>query len=129
MDVKNDLPLSEPSLLHEQCYVNGEWTAASGRRTIDVTNPATGARIGCVPAFTRDDTRRTIEAASAAWPGWRARPAKERAVTLHGHRIALAGGHRQVKLRSLITMFSASSARFLVLVSLPASTRFSYLLL
>ena len=46
---------------------------------IEVDNPATREVIGTVPAFGRDETRAAIEAADAAWSGWRSRPAKERA--------------------------------------------------
>ena len=65
--------LKDPSLLREQCWVDGEWVEASGGRTIEVENPATGEVIGTVPAFTAEDTRAAIEAADRAWGPWRSR--------------------------------------------------------
>jgi len=73
------LKLQDPTLLREQCYVDGAWIDADGRGTVDVTNPATGAVIGTVPNLGAAETRRAIEAASAAFPAWAAKTAKERA--------------------------------------------------
>jgi succinate-semialdehyde dehydrogenase/glutarate-semialdehyde dehydrogenase len=79
MDAKTTLALGDPKLFRQQCYVNGVWTDARSGGAIEVDNPATRETIGTVPAFGRDETRAAIEAADAAWSGWRARPAKERA--------------------------------------------------
>jgi len=76
------LPLKDPSLFREACLVDGKWVQAGSGRTVPVRNPATGAVIGAVPGFGRDDTRRAIEAASAAFPAWRAMLAKERSAIL-----------------------------------------------
>lgn len=70
------LTLQDPGLLREQCFINGEWIA--GPSTINVTNPATGELVGRVPRLGAAETRRAIEAASAALPSWRARTAKDR---------------------------------------------------
>ncbi|WP_043419037.1 NADP-dependent succinate-semialdehyde dehydrogenase [Cupriavidus basilensis] len=74
------LQLQDPSLLRQQCYVDGCWIDAE--RHIDVTNPATGERVGQVPVLGADETRQAIEAASRALPAWRARTAKERSALL-----------------------------------------------
>ena len=79
MDAKTKIALGDPALFRQQCYVNGEWIDANGGRSIEVDNPATGETIGAVPALGAEETRAAIEAADAAWTGWRARPAKERA--------------------------------------------------
>lgn len=50
--------------------------------TISVTNPATGEALGSVPKMGAAETRRAIEAANAAWPEWRKKPAKTRAAIL-----------------------------------------------
>ena len=47
------LSLEDPSLLRQQCYVNGAWLDAPGRATLPVHNPATGAPLGTVPALRR----------------------------------------------------------------------------
>jgi succinate-semialdehyde dehydrogenase/glutarate-semialdehyde dehydrogenase len=76
------IALKDPSLLRQQCYVDGAWIGADGGGTIDVTNPATGERIGTVPNVGAAETRRAIEAASRAFPAWAAKTAKERAAIL-----------------------------------------------
>jgi len=76
------LPLKDPKLFREQCYVEGDWIAADSRQTIAVDNPATGETVGTVPRMGAAETRRAIEAANRAWPAWRARTAKERAALL-----------------------------------------------
>ncbi|MBP8812512.1 MAG: NAD-dependent succinate-semialdehyde dehydrogenase [Laribacter sp.] len=62
--------------------MGGEWCAADDGATLAVTNPATGAVLARVPKMGRAETRRALEAAEAAWPAWRHRTAKERAVIL-----------------------------------------------
>jgi succinate-semialdehyde dehydrogenase / glutarate-semialdehyde dehydrogenase len=76
------LELTDASLLRSQCYINGQWVDADGGETIDVTNPATGEVIGTIPKMGADETRRAIEAAEAAMPGWRGKTAAERAKIL-----------------------------------------------
>ena len=74
--------LSDSSLFRQRCLVNGEWIAADDGATMPVVNPATGKPIGTVPLMGAAETRRAIEAASAAWPAWRAKTAKERGAIL-----------------------------------------------
>jgi succinate-semialdehyde dehydrogenase/glutarate-semialdehyde dehydrogenase len=76
------LRLADPGLVREQNYLAGEWIDGDGGRTVEVTNPATGAVLGTVPSVGAEETRRAIAAANAAWPAWRARTAKERAAIL-----------------------------------------------
>jgi succinate-semialdehyde dehydrogenase / glutarate-semialdehyde dehydrogenase len=73
------LPLKDPQLFRQACFVDGAWVEAEGGPTLDVRNPATRAVIGAVPKFGRAETRRTIEAASAAFATWRKTLAKDRA--------------------------------------------------
>ncbi len=49
---------------------------------IDVDNPATGEIIGTVPRLGRAETRAAIDAAARAFPAWRRKTAKERAIVL-----------------------------------------------
>jgi succinate-semialdehyde dehydrogenase / glutarate-semialdehyde dehydrogenase len=74
--------LKDPSLLRQQCLVDGQWRNADGGATMPVVNPATGGAIGTAPVFGAQETRAAIEAASRAWPQWRARTAKERSAIL-----------------------------------------------
>jgi succinate-semialdehyde dehydrogenase/glutarate-semialdehyde dehydrogenase len=76
------LNLKDPSLLRQQCYIDGQWVDADGKATIPVVNPATGGVLGTIPKMGAAETRRAIEAANAAWPAWRAKTAKERAAIL-----------------------------------------------
>jgi succinate-semialdehyde dehydrogenase/glutarate-semialdehyde dehydrogenase len=76
------ISLKDPSLLRQQCYVDGAWIDADGGGRIEVTNPATGEVIGTVPQAGAAETRRAIEAAAAAFPAWAAKTAKERAAIL-----------------------------------------------
>ena len=76
------LNLKDPTLLRQQCYIDGEWLDAQSGRTATVTNPATGAVIGTVPSMGTEETRTAIAAAAAAFPAWAARTAKDRATLL-----------------------------------------------
>jgi len=76
------LTLKDPSLLRQQCYVDGAWIDADAGGTIGVKNPATGELIGTVPNAGAAETRRAIEAAAKAFPAWAAKTAKERAAIL-----------------------------------------------
>jgi len=78
----NPLNLKDPDLLRMQGLVAGKWCDADGGGKIDVTNPATGEVIGTVPSMGAAETRRAIEAAKAAMPGWAGKTAKERATIL-----------------------------------------------
>jgi len=73
------LPLKDPKLFREQCYLDGQWVGADSRKTFAVDNPATGETLGSVPDMGTAETRRAIEAAERAWPAWREKTAKERA--------------------------------------------------
>ena len=74
------LKLKDPSLLKQQCYLNGEWV--SGTETMTVTNPATGEIIGTIPHLGQAETAKAIADAHAAWPAWRKKTAKERSAIL-----------------------------------------------
>jgi len=76
------MKLNDMSLFRQQCYIDGIWLDADDGSTLDVNNPATDAVLGTVPKMGADETRRAIEAANTALPGWRAMMAKERAVIL-----------------------------------------------
>jgi succinate-semialdehyde dehydrogenase/glutarate-semialdehyde dehydrogenase len=53
-----------------QLFINGEWTAAAGKRTIPVVNPATGEVIGKVAHAERADLDRALEAADKGFKTW-----------------------------------------------------------
>ena len=62
--------------------ISGEWVQADSGATLDVTNPATGLKIGTVPKSGKAETRRAIEAAEAAFQSWRKTSALERSKLL-----------------------------------------------
>ena len=66
----------------ERILIGGEWLDADDGTTFDVTDPATGKTIGTVPDAGAAETRRAIEAASAAFAGFRRTGAHERAALL-----------------------------------------------
>lgn len=74
--------LKDPSLLRQQCYINGQWCDAQSKETVAIANPATGAVIACVPVMGQSETQVAIAAAEAALPAWRALTAKERGAKL-----------------------------------------------
>ncbi|XFF02267.1 Glutarate-semialdehyde dehydrogenase DavD (plasmid) [Bradyrhizobium guangxiense] len=72
------LQLNDSDLLRRENYIDGEWVDSDSGAVVEVRNPSTGGLVGTVPAMGRDETRRAIEAARAAFPKWRAMVAKER---------------------------------------------------
>jgi acyl-CoA reductase-like NAD-dependent aldehyde dehydrogenase len=59
-------------------HIGGEWTEASSGETFEDHDPFTGDVVASVPAGTREDARRAIEAAAKAFPGWSQTPPAQR---------------------------------------------------
>ncbi|MCP5129473.1 MAG: NAD-dependent succinate-semialdehyde dehydrogenase [Pseudomonadales bacterium] len=76
------LKLSDPSLLKNQAYINGQWVDADNGDTFEVTNPANGGLVTAVAKVGATETSRAIAAAAAAMPEWARKPAKARATIL-----------------------------------------------
>jgi succinate-semialdehyde dehydrogenase/glutarate-semialdehyde dehydrogenase len=76
------LQLKDMTLLRSHGYIDGQWAAADSGKTFPVTNPANGATLVEVADMGAAETRRAIEAANRALPGWRGKTAKERAAIL-----------------------------------------------
>ncbi len=74
--------LRDSTLFRQQCPVAGAWIEADQGGASIIANPATGETLGQVPDLGAAETRRAIEAAHAALPGWRALTAQARAVIL-----------------------------------------------
>ncbi|MFT6977941.1 MAG: succinate-semialdehyde dehydrogenase/glutarate-semialdehyde dehydrogenase [Shewanella psychromarinicola] len=72
------MELNDPSLLRQQCYINGQWRNADNGQTVAIANPATHEVIGHVPVMGSAETLAAIDAAQAALPAWRALTAKDR---------------------------------------------------
>lgn len=58
----------------EKQFINGEWTGALDGRTYDKKNPYTSGVASHVAAGKREDARRAIDAAAAAFPAWSSMP-------------------------------------------------------
>jgi succinate-semialdehyde dehydrogenase/glutarate-semialdehyde dehydrogenase len=76
------MQLRDTTLFRQQCHVAGSWIDADSGAAAPIANPATGETIGHVPELGAGETRRAIEAAHAAMPGWRALTAQARAIIL-----------------------------------------------
>lgn len=74
--------LEDKNLFRQRCYLDGAWKDADNNEVLNVTNPATGEKLGTVPRMGAAETRCAIEAANAAWPAWRRKTAGERSAIL-----------------------------------------------
>ena len=73
------LTLERQDLMPGRQLIGAEWREASDKRRLDVTDPATDVVFASVPDGTAADARAAVDAADAAFPAWRAVPAKQRA--------------------------------------------------
>ena len=64
-------------------HIDGEWCDAASGATVEATSPATGESLGPVAEGGREDARRAIAAANAAFESWGARTGFERAAFIH----------------------------------------------
>lgn len=76
------LKLKDATLLKSEAYIDGAWVGADTGARFDVTNPANGQVLAQLPNMTEVETRKAIEAAAAAFPLWKKKTAKERAVLM-----------------------------------------------
>lgn len=70
------MQLTYPALLQQGIFINNNWV--TGTPTFPVYNPATGEVITEVYDAGVAETGQAIDAATAAFPAWSSRPAKER---------------------------------------------------
>src|SRR4051794_32880250 len=61
-----------------QLFIGGEWVDAAGGATFEDHDPYTGDVVARVAAGGREDARRAVEAAAAAFPAWSKAPPAER---------------------------------------------------
>src|SRR6266536_1084794 len=59
-------------------FIGGRWVDAGAGRAFDDHDPYTGKVVARVAAGDRDDARRAVEAAAAAFPAWSTSPPAER---------------------------------------------------
>ncbi|HEY3129703.1 MAG TPA: CoA-acylating methylmalonate-semialdehyde dehydrogenase [Acidobacteriota bacterium] len=74
----DSLPLAGTEM-RLQNYIGGQWVSSASSEYQDVFNPARGQVIAKVPLSTSADVDAAVEAATGAFPKWRATPVVERA--------------------------------------------------
>ncbi|KAI1443564.1 aldehyde dehydrogenase [Annulohypoxylon stygium] len=70
--------LKDQKLLVDGSYINGQWVSSKSKKTFEVRNPASGEVIGTCPESTLEDLDDAINAASRAFPSWRALSGRQR---------------------------------------------------
>ena len=70
-------------------YINGVWENPQGRKTLTVTNPATGAALAELPYATPDDVDRAVRTAYEAFLKWRDVPVVDRVQVLYRFKMLL----------------------------------------
>jgi succinate-semialdehyde dehydrogenase/glutarate-semialdehyde dehydrogenase len=74
--------LNNETLLKTAGYINGEWIGAESTHRFNVNNAYSQELISTLPEMGKTETEQAITAANNAWPNWRSKTAKERAVVL-----------------------------------------------
>ncbi len=90
-----------PGITATSCFIGGEWTGATSGTTFPVTNPATNQVLAEVADAGSAETTSAIDAASAAFPDWRARSVDERAALIA--RLANAVRRDEHRLAEILT--------------------------
>jgi acyl-CoA reductase-like NAD-dependent aldehyde dehydrogenase len=72
------MTVSEVEQTVQGLHIGGEWTEASGGQTFEDRDPFTGDVVATVPAGTKEDAKRAIDAATKAFPTWSQAPPGER---------------------------------------------------
>ncbi|GAP93112.1 putative succinate-semialdehyde dehydrogenase [Rosellinia necatrix] len=70
--------LKDPGLFVDKNFVDGSWVVSKSNATFNVYNPASEDLIGTCPESTTDDLQNAIQAASGAFPTWRAQSGRQR---------------------------------------------------
>ncbi|KAJ5081574.1 hypothetical protein NUU61_009838 [Penicillium alfredii] len=70
--------LKDPGLFVDKSYIDGEWVVSESSKTFQVQNPASEKVIGTCPESTTADLNNAIQAASKAFPAWRALSGRQR---------------------------------------------------
>src|SRR5512139_4334599 len=76
------MQLTDPTLFRQQALIGGDWRDAAAGARFAVNNPASGKQVGEAPRCSAADVETAIEAAHAAFAGWRSQTAKARAQLL-----------------------------------------------
>ncbi|HNP62677.1 MAG TPA: NAD-dependent succinate-semialdehyde dehydrogenase [Woeseiaceae bacterium] len=74
--------IANRELVRTENFIGGKWQVSSSGKSFDITDPSTNAFLIQVTDSNADDARAAVDAASAAFPAWRATSARERAKLL-----------------------------------------------
>ena len=72
------MSVAAPPVTKLSNFINGDWRDSSATEWLDVINPATGEPIARTPLSDASEVAAAVEAAAAAFPGWRRTPAEDR---------------------------------------------------
>ena len=81
---------------HMQMRIGGTGTGSLDGTSIEVINPATGELVDRVPSGSSEDVNRAVEAAEAAFAGWKQKTARERGMILFRAAGIVRERHRDV---------------------------------
>jgi succinate-semialdehyde dehydrogenase/glutarate-semialdehyde dehydrogenase len=76
------IEIRDSSLLLDSCLVDGAWVKSVSKKTMKVTNPATGAEVGEVPELSKSEIEIAIASAYTSQKPWAQLPARERSAVL-----------------------------------------------
>jgi aspartate-semialdehyde dehydrogenase len=74
--------LKDRHLLRDLAYVGGRWVAGRSDTRFQITDPASGKTVAWVASLGAEETSEAINAASKAFPAWRAQLPQQRAAIL-----------------------------------------------
>jgi succinate-semialdehyde dehydrogenase/glutarate-semialdehyde dehydrogenase len=86
---ESPLALTRAELMLDSSLIDGEKRSSGDGTTFAVRNPATGEVLTSVPDSTASDALLAVDAASRAFPDWRARTAKDRSAVLKAWQASL----------------------------------------
>jgi malonate-semialdehyde dehydrogenase (acetylating) / methylmalonate-semialdehyde dehydrogenase len=72
------MPVAAPPITKLPNYINGAWRDSATGDWSDVINPATSETLARVPLSSANEVAVAVEAAAAAFPGWRRTPPEDR---------------------------------------------------
>ena len=72
------MTVAAPPLTKVANYINGQWQDSAASEWQDVANPATGEVLARLPLSGNAEVTQAVEAAAAAYPGWRRTPPEDR---------------------------------------------------
>jgi succinate-semialdehyde dehydrogenase/glutarate-semialdehyde dehydrogenase len=90
------LSITRDELIRSRNFIGARWTEAAERRVFDVVDPADNRRITQVADSGARDALAAVDAAHAAFPAWRATPARQRAQLLKRWHALILANHEDL---------------------------------